>query len=197
MDRSALYGSRKHRDITWINHIGAGFAVLFAVLGQLGHRYLPDPAEGVFWHRWEWSAYELAALLLIILLVSFVLQSKLQERWTACRLGAEQLRIARMSLLLVLPPALATEDRSPEGEHVDYELAALAQVKRAVRQQGLPCVDYGSTTPAAGAAWPHLIVADQLHYHERNHITLERAEKSLTAVTAFFSSAQWQSSCSF
>ena len=92
-----------------------------------------------------------------------------------------------MSLpLLVLPPALATEDRNLEGERVDYQLAALAQVKRAVRQQGLPCVDYGSTTPAAGAAWPHLIVADQLHYHESNHITLERAEKSLGIVTAFF-----------
>jgi hypothetical protein len=190
MDRSALYGSRKHRDITWINHLSAGFAVLFAVLGQVG----PDHADGAerldwhrfFWHGWEWGASELAALLLIIFLVTLVLRSKLQERWTACRLGAEQLRIARMSLpLLVLPPALATEDRSPEGEHVDYELAALAQVKRAVRQQGLPCVDYGSTTPAAGAAWPHLIVADQLHYHESNHITLERAEKSLSAVTAF------------
>ena len=195
MDRSALYGSRKHRDITWINHLGAGFAVLFAVLGQVGHRDLPDHAEGAerldwyrfFWHGWEWGACELAALLLIILLVSLVLRSKLQERWTACRQGAEQLRIARMSLpLLVLPPALATEDRKPEGERVDYELAALAQVKRAVRQQGLPCVDYGSTTPAAGAAWPHLIVADQLHYHESNHVTLERAEKSLGAVTAFF-----------
>jgi hypothetical protein len=193
MDRSALYGSRKHRDITWISHLGAGFAVLFAVLGQVGPRDLPDHAEGAerldwywfFWHGWEWSAYELVALLLILLLVLLVSRSKLQERWTACRLGAEQLRIARMSLpLLVLPPALATEDRSPEGEHVNYELAALAQVKRAVRQQGLPCVDYGSTTPAAGAAWPHLIVADQLHYHESNHITLERAEKSLSAVTA-------------
>ena len=147
MDRSALYGSRKHRDITWINHLSAGFAVLFAVLGQVGYRDLPDHAVGAerldwhrfFWHGWEWGASELAALLLIILLVTLVLRSKLQERWTACRLGAEQLRIARMSLpLLVLPPALATEDTSPEGEHVDYELAALAQVKRAVRQQGLP-----------------------------------------------------------
>jgi hypothetical protein len=195
MDRSALYGSRKHRDITWITHLGAGFAVLFAVLGQVGHGDLPDHAEVAerldwhrfFWHGWEWGACELAALLLILLLVSLVLLSRLQERWTACRLGAEQLRIARMSLpLLVLPPALATEDRKLEGERVDYQLAALAQVKRAVRQQGLPCVDYGSTTPAAGAAWPRLIVADQLHYHESNHITLERAEKSLGAVTAIF-----------
>lgn len=195
MDRSALYGSRKHRDITWITHISAAFAVLFAVLGQLPHRGLPDHAESAkrldwhrfFWQGWEWSAWELAALLLIVLLVALVLRSKLQERWTTCRLGAEQLRIARMSLpLFVLPPALATVDRSPEGESVDYELAALAQVKRAVRQQGLPNVDFGRITPAAGAAWPLLIVADQMHYHESNHVTLERAEKSLGAVTAGF-----------
>ena len=69
----------------------------------------------------------------------------------------------------------ATQERSPEDERVDYQLAALAQVRRAVRQQGLPCVDYDGTTPA-GAWLAAPIVADQTHYHESNHITLERAE---------------------
>lgn len=172
MDRSALYGSHIHRDITWAAHFGVACAVLFAVLGYVGSHHL------------RFAVLELVSLLLAASVI-WARWIKLQERWTACRLGAEQLRIARMSLpLLVLPRALATSDSENVGDdNVDYELSALAQVKRAVRQQGLPHVDYGSLPAVEAARWLELIVADQIRYHERNLQTLERAEVSLNAIS--------------
>ena len=180
MDRSALHGSYIHRDLIWVTHLGAAFAVLCAVTGQL------------FEGRWGWGVAEFAALVAVGALVVWAQWIKLQERWTACRLGAEQLRIARMSLpLLVLPPALATADtpvtasHSPAGE-IEIEHAALADVKRAVREQGLPKLD-PSLTPSRAADWLRLIVADQIEYHYRNHHKLERAETRLgRASWAFF-----------
>jgi hypothetical protein len=69
------------------------------------------------------------------------------------------------------------------GQHVDFEYSALNQVKRAVRHQGLPRVDYSALSATDAARWVQLIVDDQMRYHEHNHITLERAEKSLGAVS--------------
>jgi hypothetical protein len=119
-------------------------------------------------------------------LVIWARLARLQDRWTACRLGAEQLRIAQMSLpLLVLPPAFATTDAKPIGDRkIDYEFSALAQAKRAVREQGLPHVDYSSLPAAEAARWLQLIVEDQIRYHNRNHVTLERAEVTLNVVSA-------------
>lgn len=172
MDRSALYGSHIHRDITWAAHFGVASAVLFAVLGYIGS------------HHVRFAVLEFVSLLLAASVI-WARVIKLQERWTACRLGAEQLRIARMSLpLLVLPRALATSDAENVGaDDVDYELSALAQVKRAVRQQGLPHVDYGSLPAVEAARWLQLIVADQIRYHERNLQTLERAEVTLNVIS--------------
>jgi hypothetical protein len=172
MDRSALYGSYIHRDVTWAAHFGVACAVLFAVLGFIGQ------------HHMRFAVLELLSLLLAGSVI-WVRVIRLQERWTACRLGAEQLRIARMSLpLLVLPRALATTDAETVGDdNVDYEFSALAQVKRAVRQQGLPHVDYSSLPAVEAARWLQLIVVDQIRYHERNHQTLERAEMTLNAVS--------------
>jgi hypothetical protein len=172
MDRSALYGSHIHRDITWAAHFGVACAVLFAVLGYVGSHYL------------RFAVLEFVSLLFAgsVIWARFI---KLQERWTACRLGAEQLRIARMSLpLLVLPRALATADAENIGDDaVDYELSALVQVKRAVRQQGLPHVDYSSVPAVEAARWLKLVVNDQIRYHERNLQTLERAEVTLNAIS--------------
>jgi len=175
MDRSALYGSHIHRDITWASHLAVAFAVFFAVAG---YSYVG--------HHLVFAVLELVSLGIASLVVVIRL-TRLQDRWTACRLGAEQLRIARMSLpLLVLPSALATADAQGAGDAedpTDFELSALGQVKRAVRQQGLPRVDYGSLNAAEAARWLQMIVADQMHYHEHNHHTLERAEKSLNRIS--------------
>ena len=172
MDRSALYGSSIHRDITWAAHFGVACAVLFAVLGYTS-------GDHSFYPWFEFSS------LLVVGSVVWTRWISLQERWTACRLGAEQLRIARMSLpLLVLPGALATADDEPADDaKVDYEFSALAQVKRAVRQQGLPLVDCSSLPAVEAARWLQLIVVDQLHYHERNHQTLDRAEVTLNGIS--------------
>jgi hypothetical protein len=177
MDRSALYGSYVHRDFVWIEYLGAALAVLMAVIGEL---WTNQHITGFF---------ELLLLLLVLALVLFARHVRLQDRWMACRLGAEQLRIARMSLpLLVVPPALATADRPPpgdrqRGDEAEFGLAALAEVKRAVRAQGLPRVDDALPLDKA-VDWLRLIVDDQIKYHKRNHRKLETAERRLRFVTA-------------
>ena len=52
MDRSALYGSYIHRDLIWVTHFGAAFAVFAAVAGALCEIVV------VFW-----GGFELVALL--------------------------------------------------------------------------------------------------------------------------------------
>lgn len=180
LDRSALYGSYIHRDFAWLEHLGAAFAVFAAIIGYLLHS------------GWRWGMTEFVTLWWVAALVIIARRMDLQDRWTACRLGAEQLRIARMSLpLLVLPSALATSDKPPTppsgGGHgkteIDFGFNALAEVKRAVRDQGLPRPVSGFS-PAQAAAWVHLIVSDQLEYHRRNYQKLEHAEQQLRLVTA-------------
>jgi len=176
LDRSALYGSYVHRDLVWIEHFGAAFAVLAAVAGQLIHSHL------------GWGIVELVTLAVVALLVIVARRTSLQERWTACRLGAEQLRIARMSLpLLVVPPALATSDKPPDtdghsSQETEFGFQALAQVKRIVRDHGLPRLDPGFTA-AQASGWLRLIVDDQIKYHHRNHRKLEHAERRLRFLT--------------
>jgi hypothetical protein len=178
MDRSALYGSYKHRDVAWVTHFGVAGAVAFAVAGYVAGWFGPG-----------FSGLEFLLLLWVGSCIWQARRTNLQDRWTARRLGAEQLRIARMSLpLLVLPPALATADAEDwderDNEAGRFEFAALNRVKRAVREQGLPHVDYSNLTAAEAGRWLRLIVADQMRYHQDNHLTLERAERSLSFVTA-------------
>jgi hypothetical protein len=178
LDRSALYGSHKHRDFVWMEYLGAATAVLLAVAG-----HVTDGGRA-------WGVAELAVLMLVGFLVLYARKTRLQDRWTACRLGAEQLRIALMSLpLLVLPEALATRETPPppkkSGRHkadVTFDFAALQQVKRAVRQHGLPRLD-PAFTPAQAVAWLQLIIRDQMKYHDRNHLKLERAERRLQIIS--------------
>jgi hypothetical protein len=177
LDRSAVYGASIHRDLTWLAYFLAAAAVLIAVAGHLSGG---APA---------WGIAELVILLMVVCLVAGARYSSLQERWTACRLGAEQLRIARMSLpLLVLPPALATEDRAEDthdhhgGKKLKYGVDALMEVKRIVRDHGLPRLDPG-LTPAQAATWVQLLVRDQIKYHNRNHRKLEHAEARLVVIT--------------
>jgi hypothetical protein len=131
----------------------------------------------------------LIVLVLVAGMVFVARQTELQDRWTACRLGAEQLRIALVSMpLLVLPAALATADTPPPPERhgrrkeSQYGFQALAQVKRVVRDHGLPRVD-PALTPAQAAKWVRLIVGDQIGYHRNNHAKLDHAEFGLRVVT--------------
>jgi hypothetical protein len=185
LDRCALYGSYIHRDLIWAVHLFAAFAVFAAVAGEI-------------WKSGVWNIIELGALLFVAFLVAFAQLTQLQDRWTACRLGAEQLRIARMCLpLLVVPSALRSVDkriiRDPAAKRslrrffshknpkpLDYTLLALAEVKEVVRLQGLPALR--STSYEDGVKWLKLIVDDQTTYHRRNHIKLEFAEQRLLLI---------------
>lgn len=203
MDRSALYGSHVHRDMTWIAYLGSAFAVLSAVAGHVfgysvsnwvGTAVLSALRGHVFAFI-QSSWIEFGFLTWVLCCVVFAQWTRLQERWTACRLGAEQLRIVCMSLpLLVLPPAFGTADAKglrDSEDPVDYELSAISQVKRALRQQGLPQVDFTALTASEAARWVQLIVLDQMHYHEHNRHTLERAEKTLRALSTAIFLASW------
>lgn len=123
MDRSASYGSHKHRDVAWIAHFGAAGAVAFAVAGYVAGRLGPG-----------FSGLEFLLLLWVGSCIWQARRTNLQDRWTARRLGAEQLRIARMSLpLLVLPPALATAMRlsSPQRHRPErYRRSASLPMRR-------------------------------------------------------------------
>jgi hypothetical protein len=100
-----------------------------------------------------------------------------------------------MSLpMRVLPPALATADTKPTGnartsKEVELGLVALAQVKRIVRDHGLPRLE-PAPKPDQAARWLHWIIDDQTTYHHRNHHKLDRAEARLRFVTqALFATA--------
>jgi hypothetical protein len=125
-----------------------------------------------------WPIVELSMLLLIAG-ISFVMRkSNLEDHWTSCRLAAEQLRLARLCLLLfVIPTALRDAD-IPRQNALAFTVRALNEVKRAVRDQGLPRSPPDFTV-ARGVAWLDLIVADQAAYHENNYHRLAQTEKSL------------------
>jgi hypothetical protein len=161
LDRSASYGSHIYYDFIWIQYLCAASAVLLAVAGELIHG---GPA---------WGLTELFTLLTIAFLVSIARYTRLQDRWLACRLSAELVRTAIMSLpLLVLPPALATPDMQPrDGHGLGFE--ALRQLKRVVRDHGLPRLDPSLTIEQA-VAWLRLIIADQLSYYDRDYRKLMR-----------------------
>jgi hypothetical protein len=188
LDRSAVFGAFVYRDLAWLVHFGAAAAVLAAVAGAillLGHWSPP----------WEAACAVVEFLLLttVAVLLRCVRRGRLQDRWTACRLGAEQLRIARMCLpLLVLPRALISRDSWQDGPQHDGDAPALTRnvlsdVKRAIRDHGLPNLN-GNGSPEQAARWVACIVQDQMTYHRRNHQRLERAEHSLRIIagTIFF-----------
>jgi hypothetical protein len=238
LDRSAVYGSYIHRDLVWLEHIGAAFAVFFAVAGSLdlwggffdrvGQAIFGESAARLLkdHHGLVWGLLELITLVGVAVMVFKARRSELQDRWTAYRLGAEQLRIAIMSMpLLVLPSAFATEDKPPAPDDVhrglwsrllswirahmlprpnpastpgqaaaptdtdrqahkdaQHGFIVLSQVKRLMRNRGLPRVE-GALTPVRAAAWLRLIVEDQLTYHRDNHGKLEQAERGLRGLT--------------
>jgi len=97
-------------------HLGAAYAVFLAVYGEIAHAREPNSQHN-FWDQvFSSTGFELLVLLLIVALVLSARLARLQDRWTACRLGAEQLRIARMCLpLLMAPPALRDTRDKPRA----------------------------------------------------------------------------------
>jgi hypothetical protein len=193
LDRAALGGARLYRDLIWTAHFFAAAAVFAAVAGAI--RFpphlslrLPDLADGPLIELWP--AVELFVLVAILLIVHLAYRWRLHQRWIACRIGAEQLRIARLCLpLLVTPRLLLTPDR-PEPGHADGEAAAaMSLVKRAIRDDGLCAARQGFGVREA-AAWVRCIVDDQAAYHRNNFERLEGVEMGIKAVsTIFFASA--------
>ena len=193
LDRSALFGSRMHRDAIWIAFTLGAFAVFCAIAGAV---VLFGPASGllagliggahaatVAEHVAEgvWAGLELLLLVGVVLIIVALQATHLLDRWIACRYGAEQLRIARMCLpLTIVPPILSHPDDQPKSE--EYQ-RALAEVIRAVRDQGLP--DIGcELQPKAAVEWLDLIVHDQTKYHHDNHRKLHSAEKRFKLIIA-------------
>jgi hypothetical protein len=131
---------------------------------------------------------ELFLLGIVVATWWFLHKSNLQERWMACRLGAEQLRIARMSLpMLVLPPALATSEEvavndTTRSKETQFSFRALAEVKRIVREQGLPQLGADFSFERA-LQWLRLIVEDQRIYHQGNYRKLEQMKNGLELLT--------------
>jgi hypothetical protein len=172
LDRSAVYGAYIHRDLALAVYLAAAFAVLFAVAGHI------ELVHGL--PRWAWPGGELVALGIVLATTLISGAIRLQDRWTACRFGAEQLRIARMCLpLLVVPRALCSVDKVPRA---DESGRALAELKRAVRDQGLPDLS-PAMSPLDAARWLNTVVADQTAYHRNNHHKLECAEQRLNLLT--------------
>ncbi len=168
LDHSALYGAFLHRDLIWIAYFASAFAVFAAVMGSLP----------LFKFGLLWPAVELVTLLSIVGIIFFLRRTHLQDHWTSCRLAAEQLRIARLCLpLFVVPSVLRGPDQLPPGS-APFMVRALEEVKRAVRDQGLPR-PREPFTPSQAASWLDLIIHDQAIYHENNERRLEYAEKRL------------------
>jgi hypothetical protein len=195
LDRAALAGARLFRDAVWTSHFLAFVAVLLAVLGAgsvaaegSGHGGLGGTI----------ALFELLALVAIVWLVSMQQVSKLHSRWTACRIGAEQIRLARIGLpLLVVPPLMLSPDKVQESHPVppadgkdhghherhkenkdNYAAVALALAKRAVRGDG-PCA-IGPDVPLEDAAlWLRAQVVYQRDYHRANHDRLEAVEHAI------------------
>ncbi len=165
LDHSALFGAFAHRDLIWLAYFASAFAVFAAVMGSLSY----------FERGLVWPSVELFTLSCIVAIIVVLRWTQLQDHWTSCRLAAEQLRIARLCLpLFVVPSLLRSADILPPGAAV-YTVRALEEVKRTVRDQGIPR-PHKAFSPAEAAAWLDLLVEDQASYHENNELRLERAE---------------------
>jgi hypothetical protein len=165
LDRAAIHGAKLHRALTWVAFLLTAFSVLAAVAGALYGK----PGEE------HWSVAELLALALILATMTGVRVTRLQERWTACRMAAEQLRIARMCI-----PLRVTPSGFHSIDHVGIELPrrAMTAAKRALRDQGLPRITERDELSAA-QTWLRDIIHDQLADHRSNHPRLERTEERL------------------
>ena len=177
-DVEATRGAGVHRDIIWLGHLMAAGAVLAAVAGTVARQDLGlDQAFAVI---------ELLLLASIGGMTTWVIWSHAQGRWMAARFAAEQLRMARLCLpLLVVPPVFQRTANALHGDVGGKSLVdqAIRAVQRVVRDEGLPQLDSRLTATQA-TAWLRLIVRDQFNYHEANTKTLEVIEERLHGLAA-------------
>lgn len=199
MERQALHGSFLHRDSIWLVHFFGAFAVFAAVAG----------AVHLWFENWVWYALELAVLALILSIVYRVRTSRLHERWALRRFVAEQLRVALVTLpVLVIPRILLTPDRPTASLTARYQgpvsgefenrtrrrlreehhhsqalqAAALTQIKYAVREQGPTQVKGAEPTLEEARDWLELMLQDQVKWHKDNIETLTTVEVRLSAI---------------
>ena len=193
LDRAAVSGARTFRSLVWLTYSAAWLAVVAAVRGHLAH----DPA--ISWLPGHISAYALVELVLLSTVAFCVWWlSKLQYRWTACRVGAEQIRVAQMALSVHIAPSfLLSKDRDSADDTPDNQsdgeahnkhserhkqaAAVLAYVKRLMRTHP-PVYMAGDRSVFDAAAFIRCIVSDQRRYHERNHARLAAVEDALRAI---------------
>jgi hypothetical protein len=148
-----------------------------------------------------WGVLELLILLVVAAMVIRARHSELQDRWTACRLGAEQLRIALMSMpLLVLPSAFATEDKPPapdrHARNGMFDFFSLSNIKRLFHVHVLARLNpsLAKTADSSGDKIPHVRKDTQHGFLALSHVKrlirnrgLPRLKSGLTPVQA----AQW------
>ncbi len=180
LDRSAVYGSFLHRDAIWASVLFAGSAVLAAIAGTLSNDHRLAFVEAVF-------------LIAFASLSFWVRYTKLEERWSACREGAEQLRIIRLCLPLMIATKCITSADTPSSVHRETPSLRLRrnvvdEVKRAVREHGLPTLRQCASAKSA-ARWVRYVVRDQLTYSRGAHIRLERREHRMRWFTGFLLAA--------
>ena len=198
MERQALHGSFLHRDSIWLVHFFGAFAVFAAVAG----------AVHLWFENWVWYALELAVLALILSIVYRVRTSRLHERWALRRFVAEQLRVALVTLpVLVVPRILLTPDRPAASLTARYQepvsefenrtrrrlreehhhsqalqAAAVTQIKYAVREQGPTQFKDAEPTLEEARVWLELMLKDQVNWHTGNIETLTTVEVRLSAI---------------
>jgi hypothetical protein len=172
LDVAASVGAGMHRDQVWLVHIAGALAVYAAVSGSLSETGAGGSGHG-------WAVVELVALAVIGVLTFLVQRLRLQERWTACRLAAERLRIALICQpLLVVPTFLQGEDVDPPTGRPDFDAIATQEVRRVVRE-AVSAVVQTQPSRKDGVEWLKFFVDDQLVYHNNNLEKLECFERRL------------------
>ena len=199
LDRSALRGSYLHRDLIWFVHLGAAYAVFLAVYGEIAHAREPNSQHN-FWDQvFSSTGFELLVLLLIVAIARMCLPLLMappalrdtRDKPRARRPANGTKSIAAHELATVQRIAghqMRSKDAPPPSDTETAEeltFRALAEGKRAMRDQGLPRVPPDFTSQQA-AQWLKFIVADQAKYHDDNFRKLEHAEKNLHFFTAIF-----------
>lgn len=193
-DILATAASSWHRLSQWLLYGFAAIAVLSAIAGHLE----------ILTQESRWSYFE--AFLIIAILSIYYLEAKkwrIHPKWIGNRFVAEQLRLARMCLpLLILPnqfymPAWGVTQEGGKRK-LNLENPELWHVQRILIQEGIPQENKNERVYIARehiddtAKYIGTILQDQIEYHEKNtsknvglHKSLENFSLWLFAITVF------------
>ena len=163
---------------------------------------LPQNFRIIHFPKGTSALIELLLLFAIFYRISRLQRTQMQDRWTACRFAAEQLRIARMCLPLLVPPLriCGTDEppppkpkanvhpclvrvpwmapRAEEAEELTFSPFPRLNAPCAIRVCRVP----EETSHPEAAKWLQLIVADQAQYHNGNHRKLKQAEETFDKI---------------